>query len=70
MDDKKVEASKENAAKAMGDLRYLKGLLPELNQEEIAPRIMFIEQFMMACSRRLPTEYSIEKNKKRSVRSK
>lgn len=61
----KMDASKENAGKAIEELVKLSDSLPEEMRTQRSAHLVFLQEFVQAAQRRLPTQKAIDKDKLR-----
>lgn len=61
----KIDASKENAKKAREALETASNALLETERTKISASLIFLEDFIAAAERRLPSQAAIDKDKVR-----
>lgn len=61
----KMDASKENAKKAVDELTKLSDALGEEVRTKLSSHLIFLQEFVAAAERRLPSQKAIDKDKLR-----
>lgn len=59
----KIDASKENAKKAREALEKVSDKMLEAERTQVSADLIFLEDFIAAAERRLPTQKAIDKDK-------